>query len=432
MFKLRYNIAVGAQILLNMVNSVLLIKVFGVSGQTDAYFMMQALFSTVYLVQCMPVEQFLYFYNDAKVHGRDSAERFYNYALFVATVTGLVSVAAMATFEHIAVGAFAARLDPARMATLTGFIAAYKWVLLVMPLIYVISALLTAEMKIGYPYIFTAVPTACVIATQLYCYKTGLTDMVLLVQAGLAGMLANALLNLYFARRTVGYRLGFAYRHELGARFIKNSFSMRFGHNIHNLLFPVITNNFLVMFPVGFVSYYNYSQKIAGVLQSVITGPSCKILQSKIAAFWSTGNATAIRRDVRRYLEIFSLVFVASILCCYFVIPWVFEFIASGKVTPSGITYVQTMYLLLSVWNFLVFVENPFDVILIAGKNSRIFILVNSVFITAYFLLTMALWRIMGVYAMFAALIAGQCFNLCVYYLKAREALFSVSKKSIV
>lgn len=430
MFKLKYNIAVGAQILLGMVNSVLLIKVFGVSGQTDVYFMLQALFSAVYLVQYMPVEQFLYFYNDAKVHGRDNAERFYNYALFVAALTGLVSVAGMTFFGHFAASAFAAGLDPARMTAFAELIGVYKWVLLVMPLVYVSSALLTAEMKIGYPYVFTTVPTACVIAAQLYCYKTGRPDVVLLVKAGLLGILANALLNLYFARRTVGYRLGFVCRHEFGARFIKNSFSMRFGHNIHNFLFPVITNNFLAMFPVGFVSYYNYAQKIASVLQAVITGPSSKILQSKISAFWSTGDAPAIRRDVRRYLEIFSLVFAAAGVGCYFVIPWVFNFIAAGKVTPEGIGYVQVMYLLLSVWNFLVFVENPFDVILIAGKNSRVFIAVNSVFIAVYFLLAMALWRVMGVYALFAALLAGQCFNFCVYYFKARGALASLERKS--
>ena len=38
--------------------------------------------------------------------------------------------------------------------------------------------------------------------------------------------------------------------------FIKNSLSMKFGHNIHNILYVPITNNILALLPIGFASYF--------------------------------------------------------------------------------------------------------------------------------------------------------------------------------
>ena len=66
MFKLKYNFLVITQIILGIVNYVLLLRVFGVSIQSDAYLLATSSLTVLVNLVIFPIGQFIHYYNDLK------------------------------------------------------------------------------------------------------------------------------------------------------------------------------------------------------------------------------------------------------------------------------------------------------------------------------------------------------------------------------
>lgn len=430
MFNLKYNILASLQIAFTLLNAFLLIKNFGVSSETDAYFMLQTIFAAISLLQYMPVEQFMFFYNDAKKEGKKSAADFYCFSLFVSFATGMLFFLCFYFFQDYVIAFFAYKLDALRLRMLGEFVSIYKWSLFFIPLTYICSSLLNAEMKIGYSYLVSMLPTVFTVIVQLLLYNCSSPPMIYLVKAGLAGVVTGGLLLLFIVKIKLGYGVYPIFRHKLSLKYVKNSVAMRFGHNIHSFLFPLATNNFLSAFPSGFVSYFYYAQRIVGILQALIIGPSSRMLQSRIASMWSDNLLGEIKEEVKKYYKFFSLLFLFSAFICYFAIPFAFEIIASS-VPDSGVRHIQIMFAFLALWSFVLFIESPFDMILISSKNSRIFMAVNSIFILTYSLILFFLKNKLGINAIFMALIIGQSINFFFYFRGALKVLNLGQKRAI-
>ncbi len=431
MFNFKYNILVFFQILFNLTNAFLLVKVFGVSPQTDAYFILQTIFAAVYLIQFMPIEQFMYFYNDAKVESRESAEKFYNFSIFVALLTGFLSVIFFLFFQNGIIKIFAYKLDFERLQLLNIYVSKYKWVLFFTPISYICSSLLTAEMKIGYPYVITIIPVFFIVLTQIFCHLISYKDISLLIYAGLFGTILSALLNIFLVIKNFNYKFSLDFKHRLSSKYIKNSIMIRAGHNIHNFLFPLVTNNFLSSFPAGFVSYFYYAQKMVNVLQNIITGPSNRILQAKISRSCSLNDLKNIKNDIRYYFKIFSPIFITSAIITYYFLPYALNLISSGKLNTEDINYIQSIFIFLSVWSVILFLEAPFDMVLVAVKNSGIFILVNALYIIDYSILLILFKNKYNLNAVGIAIIFSQLISFFLYSKTALKLLNSNQKNLI-
>ena len=91
MFNFRYNLLAIIQVFLALINSVLLIRLFGVSYQSDSYLMAVAIIAALQLLQLMMVEQFMYFYHDLKVKSVMEAHNFYRASITFGMIVGVVS-----------------------------------------------------------------------------------------------------------------------------------------------------------------------------------------------------------------------------------------------------------------------------------------------------------------------------------------------------
>jgi O-antigen/teichoic acid export membrane protein len=199
------------------------------------------------------------------------------------------------------------------------------------------------------------------------------------------------------------------------SKFIKNSLSMKFGHNIHNILFVPVTNNILALLPIGFASYFYYAQMIIVGINAVVMGPQNRVLLSNVSTLWTEKKKDAITQLIKRYLKLFVPIFIVSLSIAYFLIPTILNFISSGKLSTIDLTYIQMVFLGLAIWYVIIMAESAFVSVGMASKNSKIFILTNSIFILVYFTLSLLLVKSLGIFAIPIAAVIGQIINFIIY-----------------
>lgn len=398
----------------SLLNAVLLIKIFGISAQTDAYFICQAVIGALQMAQLLFVEQFMYFYNDLKVKSAASAHDFYGFSLFVAAVSGLSLLVLAAAGATPILNLFAHGLDPERMQILRKLFFMFSLTLAFNIAIFVNENLLNAEGHFSLPYIINILPSLFTLAALGYAWRYKDARVELLAGATVAASFAMCGTGLLLVKKT-GIPLRLRTGHPAAKAFIRNSISMRFGHSIHNLLTPVITTNILSSLAAGFASQFSYAQKIIMILYSITTGPSIRILTSRISGLWSRRDLAGIKSSMNEYVKIAMPLLSISVIISYFLIPEALTVIGARNLSPLDISEIQFIFLCLSAWYLILASEAIFTTINIASKNSLVFIKGNSSFSLIYFCVAFGLRGRLGIYAIPAGLVTGQVVNLAYF-----------------
>lgn len=424
MFKLKYNALALVQIFFGLFNSILLLKIFGVSIYTDAYFMGDIILGAVVMAQMMAVEQFMYFYNELKAESRESAHALYAYALCLSLVIGAVSFAAINVFSTPLIMIFAYKLDPARLEVLKRLFPVFSLLAILNPLNFLNAKLLNAEGRFAYPYVLGIIPSLFSACSMAYLYFSGGSDIIMLLAASVAGNAVAGLLGLW-AVKSSGVPVRFAVSHPSGGEFVSNSLKVKFGHNINNILTPMVTNNMLSAFSPGAVSYFGYAWKIVGVIGSLATGPSSRIFASGISIAWPLRNSGEIKAMTGEFLRLITPLFCLSAFLSYAALPYALELVSSSRLSGQDIAAIRMMFLALAAWYLTGLVEGPFLQICIASKRSRVIILNNSAFIAVYFFTSWVGKGALGIYSIPFGLVAAQSLSFLLYYYRASKMMNS-------
>jgi len=414
MFNIRYNMLAIFQVTLSIINSVLLIRLFGVSYQTDSYLMAIAIITALQLLQLMTVEQFMYFYHDLKIKSVKEAHNFYGAAITFSIIIGIITVIVLLPGINLVVNIFVHDLDPLRINLLKNILFILILGLLFNPMNYVNQRLLNAEMKFSLPYILESFYSLFISLSLFYILFTNDLNIVLLAYANVIGFIFAFIVGFGLVKRQ-GISIKPKKYHPLMNNFIKNSFSMKFGHNIHNILYVPITNNILALLPIGFASYFYYAQMIVIGINAIVMGPQNRVLLSNVSSLWSEKKLDLITQLIKRYLKIFVPLFIVLLSITYFLIPTILKFISSGKLSIIDSTYIQMVFLGLAVWYVIIMAESAFVSVGMASKNSHIFIVTNSIFIVVYFTLSLFLVNTLGIFAIPIAAIIAQLINFTIY-----------------
>lgn len=93
-FKLRYNILVMLQIIINTLNLLLLFTHYGTSRESDIFLLSFSLLSIINLIQLLFAEQFIYYYNKLKISSTSEANYLFSniliYSFFISLVITLI------------------------------------------------------------------------------------------------------------------------------------------------------------------------------------------------------------------------------------------------------------------------------------------------------------------------------------------------------
>ncbi len=414
MFNFRYNLLAILQLSFSIINSVLLIRLFGVSFQSDSYLMAVAIIAALQLLQLMMVEQFMYFYHDLKVESVKEAHNFYRASITFGIIVGVVSFIVLWPGVTLIINLFAHDIDPVRFNLLKSILIILIIGLIFNPMNYINQRLLNAEMKFSLPYILDSLYYLFISLGLFYILFSNNVNILILAYANVLGLIIAFILSFILVKRE-GISIKPKKYHPLMKKFVKNSFSMKFGYNIHNLLFTPVTNNILALLPIGFASYFYYAQMIVIGVSSIVMGPQYRVLLSNVSTLWSEKKIEDIKLLIKRYLKLFLPLFIIALAITFFLIPMLLNLITSGQLSKTDDSYIQMVFLGLAVWYVIVMAEGAFVSVGMASKNSRIFIVTNSIFIIVYFSTSLLLVKSLGIFAIPVAAVIGQSINFILY-----------------
>ena len=416
MFNLKYNMLAVYQVLLGLLSSVLMLRVFGVSQQADSYLIASNIVTSLQFVQIMFVEQFMFFYNDLKVQSRESAREFYNTAITFSFLSGVLLYIVFAFSIHPMIKLFAFGIDAER----------YRLLEMILQVLFIGSIfesvnlinqrLMNAETSFAAPYILSSFQSLFTVLALVYLSLSANPEVKLVALARICGIVFTCLAGFVVVRR-MGFPFRRRLRHPALKPFIRNSLAMRFGCNIHNILINPITNNILAVLPGGFASSFYYAQRLHQVVNNVVVGPGYCVFQSRVSRHWSEQNPSEIRSDIRKFLPASVASFLGAATVMFLIIPTVLTLIGSGSVGRGDVELIQSLFLALVPWYLIALLESPYLTVCIASKRSVIFYASNTAFIVAYFLLSVFLKQRFGVYSITIGMATAQTINLASFFL---------------
>ena len=411
MFNLKYNCLVIINIIFGILNTVLLIKLFGVSAYSDAYLLSLSIFEVMCLVLLMPISQFMPYYNELKNKSVKKSQDFYNCSLIFAFFIGILMCLTANILLKPIISIFTMNIDPQRYEILKGLVFIQTLGLMFYPVNGVNERLLNAEMKFSIPYTLVILPTAAVVSIQCWMLLTNNINVYYLAYARTLGLFCISLFGTtYIAKYLIRFK--FVKWQSIMPAYIKNSAIIQFGSNFWSITIPIIFNNFLVSFPQGFVSYFYYARKILDIVNSFTIGPSRNILCSKISYLLPRHDIENIKKISRKFLILGGLVFIIAIIIAYFVQSPILNLITSNKLTAEELKQIALLFLALSPWYFIIFCETPFVCINVQAKKAKSLLFINVLF-TVVFAILLSLFKIfLGFYALAFATAAAQIFNL--------------------
>jgi Na+-driven multidrug efflux pump len=414
MFNVRYNILAIYQVVLGLLNSLLLLKVFGVSSKADAYLIGSNVMGSLQFVHSMCIEQFLFVYHDLKVMDRQSAKDFYQTAVSFSLISGVFFCLLYILAIDPLISLFAFGIDAERYQLLRKVLHIMFIGVVFDSVNFINMRLLQAEMKFSIPYVLTSLQALLTTLLLGYLVVTGNTSIELIAGARTAGICVVFLAGLVVVRR-IGFPFRFRLRHPSLRSFVRNSITMRLGQNIHNFLINPITNNILALLPTGYASYFYYAQRLHTINNNIVIGPSYTVLNSRVSIHWAGKNLAGIKADIRKFLPPAVLTFMVTTTFAVFLIPTAFRVVGSRHLSQHDIQYIQHLFLALAPWYLIGLVESPFISVCLASKRSMVFIATNSFFIVAYFSLSILMTPQFGIYTIPIAMASAQLINLTAF-----------------
>lgn len=413
MFNLKYNFLVGIQIIVGILNTALLMRIFGVSIQSDAYLLASSILVSLQGIQNMFIIQFIHFYNDEKVKSKGSANKFYNCSLLFAFIFGLLSFIIFYLFLNQIIHMFVLNIDTERLLVLKQLLFVSTIVLVFYPIISINEAILNAEMRFSIPYILNTLPNATVVLAQVVLLYLGSKNITILAFAqSIASVMVAVFGTIYVSQKLIPFK--FQLWHEIMPKFIKNSFEIASGHAFYGIMFNLVLNNFLVLFSKGIVSCYYYAKKIIDISTLFSLGPSKSILRSNISKALANSEPELIKNYIKKFIKLSVVIFTIVAITAYLLQGPIIKLISNGSINNVQIKQISYLFLGLLPWSLIELLGVPFAQLNIAAKKSIYLITANIGFIIAIIITLYLFKNILQLYSIIpATIIAATTCTIC-------------------
>jgi hypothetical protein len=157
----------------------------------------------------------------------------------------------------------------------------------------------------------------------------------------------------------------------------------------------IVINNLLASYPQGALSTYHYAKRAVEAVSGAVFGAPQTVLAAKTSELWSRGRYLDIAPLRRQFLAISGPLFVAVIMVAYVAVPYMLAVVAPN-LTSDVVTAIAFMLLLFAGWTLVIAFEAPYVAILVAAKNAKAFMAVNSLFIAVFSFIAYASTRQFG------------------------------------
>ena len=422
MFNIKYNLLVIFQIILGILNYILLLRVFGVSINSDAYLLTTSSFIVLTLLESLPFGQIIPYYNDLKTMSIKKSNEFYNSSLLFSFIIGIGFFIFANIFITVITKLFAFHIDPERMLLFRQLLQIASFGFIFYPINQINEQLLNAEMKFSIPYMLACLPTLFIVITQLMMINYHSYNIKYLVLAQSIGFMVIAIFGtVYIARYLVPFKLIF-WTDALRKK-IKNSSIIKIGDFFWGISIPVLFNNFLATFPKGYISYFYYARKIIDITNNFTLGPSVKILYSKISKLLAIKDFKAIKILSRKFLILGGIIFIVALIITYFIHIPILKIVTLNKLKLVDLQMISLIYLTLCPWYVIRFFETPFCATTRQAKKAKTIFFINIIFLVVFAPLLFVLRAKLGIYALGISCAIAQLLNLILYIKSSNRIL---------
>lgn len=388
--RLKYNALAANQVLFSLIFFYLLAASFGAGKNSDSFLIAFSIISSIQLLQLMFIEQFLYFFQQKKAESVDSSISFYQNSLLFSLFVGFTFYLIFSFFGSNFIELFNYFSDKHNPVTKTieSVFSVLVVGLIIYPLSYVNDRVLNAEKKFALPYISETMPYILMVFSflvfEVQDEDIKIEDIAVYKNIGmLIGFVFTTLVlsKLGFFRKNL-LRLDASYY-----EFIKNSFYMRFAHNINNFGVTFIANAFLVTLEPGLASIYHYALRGVIVVKQVIVGPFYRVFQSEMSSAFYRKEFSLVKVLISSFYVKSIIAYILFVFIGWLLIEPALILLAPQNLQINTFDEIAFMFLLIGVWHLFMVAELARVSLYMAAKDYRVFLFMNLFIVLTLFML---------------------------------------------
>ena len=236
------------------------------------------------------------------------------------------------------------------------------------------------------------------------------------------GFFLAGLIGLWYILNKLRYKYSIKVRHKLAWEIVKGSLWLKAGAFAYGAK-DVIINNLLLGMGEGIVSAYSYASKFVSAVHLVVNAPVIMKFANEVMYMVSKKEFRKVKFYALKTSGVLAVLFILTATFGYFLIPILL--MKFWKIKNSEIGLILSIYVLLTVFFFILCVEAPFARILTAFKKFNWGTIVNFLFLGVFLVSIKIFSPNLEPKTVIISLIIAQFFNLLSYYLLSAKLLSS-------
>lgn len=246
-----------------------------------------------------------------------------------------------------------------------------------------------------------------------------------------ATLLATFLANLwqfYLIFKKIDINYSFIFYNKDLREVYKNSFKLKIGSLLYGSKDIIIASVFTT-FGNGMYSLYSYANKFIGVIMQVINAPIVNIFLTKANYYVTEKQYDLLQNSIKKVLSQTIFLFLISVGLVYLTLPFILSILFGNKFNLEDILTIQSIFLVMSLFYFVVILESPFARLLSVFKLFSFGLIINFIFglnINISFLLN-RIYQLTYMEFLYLVIIS-QFFNLLLAYLRYKYFLRNKTK----
>jgi len=417
-------------ILLSLTFQILLIRVFGAHIETDVYYLSIAIVQFITLtLSGFIMDLYIPIYNEIKAKDKIKADEFVGGVFIVMFIISFIIAFFVFIFSSLFVKLFATGFSPKKVFFTASLLKILSLYIVLYFLNLILNSTLQANMYMRIPY-FTQIfaPLFNILALLLFSQTYGIKAIIYAMP--LSSGLIFFILLIYFLKKIPFKLVNPIHLKKDMTRLLAHNLPIRAGTIIWNTQ-TLITTNILSYFPTGYLTLFNYSNRILNILWGITNSPPLQVMYIKVSKYLPENNIKEIKDVLLSTLKTNTLIFIIPIFLLCLIFKPFFVFLFSPKVSFSQINTMYYLFLSLIPYYFIISFERPFVGITVSMKKGVKVLQVAIVFIILYSLSLLSFLKYLNIYAIPISLFIAQIYNTFSYTFFVNQKLHIVDREII-
>jgi putative peptidoglycan lipid II flippase len=400
-------------IIFSVAFQILLVRYFGAALQTDVYYLSLGIIQFINgTFAGFLTDLYIPIYNDVKVRSEEQSKKFTGAVFVLMLIIGLLISVIVFILAPYLVKLFASGFTPNKVAFSAKLVRILCIAIVFTSLTTVLNATLQANLFMSITY-FTAIitPFSNLFALLFFAKQYGIEAV---IYAMVFSSILNFLILLNYLKRKIGWEFSNPFIQADITYLLKQNIPIRAGNLIYLLKSPV-TTNVLSYFPTGYITLFNYSDRILAIFFNITNSPILQILYAKASNLLSRKKIGELKSVLLSTIKSNTVLFIGVIIPTVVLFKEVFGFLFAQKVTPGQISVMYSLFLALIPFYLTLSFEMPFVNITFALKKGLKVLQIAIVFIILYSLFLLGGIKLLGIYIIPIALFFAQLYNTITY-----------------